>query len=530
MYLEHFGLDSPPFKITPVTDFFFSGASRGEILDALIYAIAESEGIVKVTGEVGSGKTMLCRMLLERLPQQVESVYLANPSLSREEMLYAIADGLGLNLEGQRVNIIMQTLQNLLAQKTAGGKRVVVLVDEAHAMPLDTLEELRLLYNLQIGNNKLLQIVLFGQPELNAKLDQPNMRQLKDRIVHHFTMLPLSQQVIESYLLFRMRTAGYRGPNLFSAAAVTLIGKASHGLMRRVNILADKSLLAAFVEDAYSIEERHVQAAIRDSELSPQQPSRSNRKIAAAAVIAALAAALLIGAGWMFGSAGKKPATFETAPASVAPTPAPAEPKAATDPAPPALSATSAVEPAAPAPEAASGVAPSVTVSAPASGIVAAAPPASAPAAATAAVAAAPTPLPAATQPEASVHAGSGETRPTSRTTLLQQRSAATQEMFAKAGKNSASIQLFYTEDAQPARMEGFLARAKGLGKLSEIYVLPITLNGKAGFRVLYGYYPDVEAARAGMEQLPQRYRKAFAPSLYLLGSAQTSPRQGERG
>ena len=167
MYLEHFGLDRPPFKITPVTNFFFSGANRGEILDALIYAITESEGIIKVTGEVGSGKTMLCRMLLERLPQQVESIYLANPSLSREEMLYAIADGLGLNLEGQRVNVIMQALQNLLAQKASEGKRVVVLVDEAHAMPLDTLEELRLLYNLQVGDHKLLQLVLFGQPELN---------------------------------------------------------------------------------------------------------------------------------------------------------------------------------------------------------------------------------------------------------------------------------------------------------------------------------------------------------------------------
>src|SRR3989338_1195360 len=170
MYLEHFGLDEPPFRITPVTVFFFSGANRGEILDALIYSLSEAEGIVKVSGEVGSGKTMLCRMLLERLPEHVETIYLANPSLSREEMLYAIADALGLSIDGKRVGI---------------------LVDEAHAMPLDTLEELRLLYNLQVGNDKLLQIILFGQPELNAKLDQPNMRQLKDRIVHHFHMQPL---------------------------------------------------------------------------------------------------------------------------------------------------------------------------------------------------------------------------------------------------------------------------------------------------------------------------------------------------
>src|SRR3989338_2368594 len=118
MYLEHFGLNEPPFRITPVTEFFFSGANRGEILDALIYSISEVEGIVKVSGEVGSGKTMLCRMLLEKLPGHIETIYLANPSLSREEMLYAIADGLGLNIEGKRVGVIMQNIQNRLKKKT----------------------------------------------------------------------------------------------------------------------------------------------------------------------------------------------------------------------------------------------------------------------------------------------------------------------------------------------------------------------------------------------------------------------------
>ncbi len=271
MYLEHYGLKEAPFRITPVADFFFPGANRGEILDALIYAITEGEGIIKVTGEVGSGKTMLCRMLLEKVSQhKVEAVYLANPSLSRDELLHALADGLGLNLEGQRVNIIMQTLQNLLEEKSQQGIRVVVLVDEAHAMPLDTLEELRLLYNLQIGDHKLIQIVLFGQPELNAKLNQPNMRQLKDRIVHHFNMLPLSKNIIESYLLFRMRIAGYRGPNVFSPATVNLINAASDGLMRRVNILADKCLLAAFIDNTHNIEIKHVHAAIRDSEMVAQ--------------------------------------------------------------------------------------------------------------------------------------------------------------------------------------------------------------------------------------------------------------------
>ncbi|MDD5181114.1 MAG: AAA family ATPase [Gallionellaceae bacterium] len=505
MYLEHFGLDSPPFKITPVTDFFFPGANRGEILDALIYAITESEGIIKVTGEVGSGKTMLCRMLLERPPLQVEIVYLAYPSLSREEMLYAIADGLGLHLEGQRINVIMQNLQNLLAQKTAEGKRVVVLVDEAHAMPLDTLEELRLLYNLQLGDHKMLQIVLFGQPELNYKLDQPNMRQLKDRIVHHFIMLPLSGALIESYLLFRMRTAGYRGPNVFSHAAVSLIGKASHGLMRRVNILADKSLLAAFVEDTHNIEASHVQAAIRDSELAPQPAWRNRKAVAAGGV--ALLAALLAAIGWLSGGAGKSAA------------PAKLHTPAAT----PSIAGNIQTNP----------------VSAPIANTVAAAAVAGTPAtsvpapAGDAAMAALPPPLAAPHKSDATpqaVASGAGKVKSGPPPTLLQQRLAATQEMLGKRDKNSASIQLFYTEDTQPARMERFLVRAKTLGKLSEIYVLPARISGKDDFRVLYGSYPDIKAARDGIRQLPQRYKEAFTPAPYLLDGAQSPPDSKPRG
>ncbi len=507
MYLEHFGLDGPPFKITPVTDFFFSGANRGEILDALIYAITESEGIIKVTGEVGSGKTMLCRMLLERLPQQVENIYLANPSLSREEMLYAIADGLGLNLEGQRVNVIMQALQNMLAQKASEGKRVVVLVDEAHAMPLDTLEELRLLYNLQVGNHKLLQIVLFGQPELNEKLNQPNMRQLKDRIVHHFTMLPLSRPVIESYLLFRMRAAGYHGPNVFSAAATNLIGKASNGLMRRVNILADKTLLAAFVEDTHNIEVRHVQAAIRDSELSPHH-TLHNRKTVAMVGGIALSAALLIAIGWLSGGGGKSadPAKL-LAPMAATPiigvTPSTHAPVST-------ASAVTAI---------AVDATPTVSAPAPTANAVNAALPQTDPAVLRTSPMASQK-----SEPPTQVAASTvGKIRSGSPHTLLQQRLTATQEMLAKHDKDSASIQLFYTEDTQPGRMERFLVRANELGKLSEIFVLPIRVNGKEGFRVLYGAYPDIKAASTGTQQLPERYKKAFAPALYPLSDAQTA-------
>lgn len=494
MYLDHFGLTEPPFKITPVTEFFFSGANRGEILDALIYAITDSEGIVKISGEVGSGKTMLCRMLLDRLPSNIRAIYLANPSLSRDELLYAIADGLGLDLEGQRVSVLLQNLNNHLVELANQGIRCVVLVDEAHAMPLDTLEELRLLYNLQVGKHKLIQIVLFGQPELDEKLEQTNMRQLKDRILHSFNMQPLSKKVIESYLMFRMRAAGYHGPDIFTPSAVNLIGKASNGLMRRVNILADKSLLAAFVENTHQIENKHVQAAIRDSELSPNKNWLQQKKLVliGAATIAALT---LIGTGWMLGNTAPKPPT-DLIPHPVSP------PLAASLPVATLVAPSSDISPTTPVASAAPITTNLAAVSAPASAPVTADHLNST---------AANTPKPVENKnipvPTSTAHS------------LLKQRLDATKALLTQAKKGSVSIQLFQAEDARPAKMERFLMRAKGLGKIAEIYLVPIKINGKDSFRVLYGSYPNSDAARTGIKQLPPRYQEAFAPTLYELES-----------
>ena len=501
MYLEHFGLTEPPFRITPVTVFFFSGANRGEILDALIYSLSEAEGIIKVSGEVGSGKTMLCRMLLEKLPDHVEPIYLANPSLSREEMLYAIADGLGLNTANERVGVIMSMIQNKLEEKAREGKRIVVLVDEAHAMPLDTLEELRLLYNLQVGDSKLLQIVLFGQPELNTKLNQPNMRQLKDRIVHHFHMQPLSRNILESYLMFRMRAAGYKGPNIFSPAALKLIADTSNGLMRRANILADKSLLAAFVEDTYYIKPQHVQAAIRDSELSPAS-SLPRKELLMGGVAAAL---VLIGAmaWWMLDKpqvplqqTQDKPLSQDSPPSlAVAPVIA-TQPLAAqtNSSAPFAVAATQAA-----APTNVSSQAPEPALSQKSTvgntpGVIA-----------------------------PSVRAANSS--PTAKEfALFEQRLAAGKQLLAQE-KAVASIQLFYKEEFKKERIEGFLKRADGLGVLSEIYLLPVKFGSsgkllaghpKDGLRILYGAYPSIEAAHNAAKDLPKRYQEAFATSTYI--------------
>ena len=295
MYSSHFGLSESPFRITPHTDFFYSGANRGATLDALLYAITHGEGIVKVSGEVGTGKTMLCRMLLERLPDGIVTVFLANPTLSRDEILHAIADELEINVPDARPNAMMRALQERLISLYADARQVVLLVDEAHAMPAETLEQIRLLSNLESSQHKLLQIVLFGQPELNVCLNRPEMRQLKDRITHHFRLEPLSAADVASYLEFRMRAAGFKGPNVFGASAVNRLARASRGLTRRINVLADKALLAAFAEDTHQVLPRHVKAAIRDSEIGPHGPNP--RLLWAGAVVLALAS-ISVGAWW----------------------------------------------------------------------------------------------------------------------------------------------------------------------------------------------------------------------------------------
>jgi type II secretory pathway predicted ATPase ExeA len=322
MYLSHFGLSQPPFRITAHTEFFYGGGNRGAILDALIYAIRQGEGIVKVSGEVGSGKTMLCRMLQERLPVEVETVYLANPSVSPDEILHAIAFEMQLSLPRDAARLeVMQALQEYLVERHAQGRQVVVFVEEAQSMPLETLEEIRLLSNLETQHYKLLQIVLFGQPELDKNLARTEIRQLKERITHSFTLKPLTAAEIRDYLMFRLRAADYHGPDLFGPAVVKLIARASRGLTRRVNIIADKTLLAAFADNTHTVSLKHVRAAIQDSEFDLSEKSVPWPKLAAALAL------LLVGVGLglvLHGFLQPQPGgQIEPAVVSVPPAPAP---------------------------------------------------------------------------------------------------------------------------------------------------------------------------------------------------------------
>ena len=231
MYQEHFGLTRPPFKITPDTSLFFEGSQRGAALDALIYAIKSGEGIIKVVGEVGSGKTMLCRMLELRLSSDVDIIYISNPSLSPDNILHVIAHELNLDVSNEMNKVdVMQKIQSHLLEKHASNRQVVLFVEEAQSMPDETLEEIRLLSNLETDENKLLQMVLFGQTELDEKLSSPYIRQLKERITYSFNLLPFLPDDILQYLNFRLRAVGYKGPDLFNKKTAGVVKKYSDGL------------------------------------------------------------------------------------------------------------------------------------------------------------------------------------------------------------------------------------------------------------------------------------------------------------
>jgi MSHA biogenesis protein MshM len=267
MYLAHFGLTELPFGITPDTAFAFSARAHQEALNTLLVAVGGGEGFIKITGEVGTGKTLLCRRFLASLDRHVVSAYLPNPYLKPQTLFLALAEELGqpLSAATQQYHLLKQLNQTLLGF-AANDKQVVVCLDEAQALPLQSLEALRLLSNLETEKRKLLQVVLFGQPELDEKLTSPTVRQLRQRIAFHYRLSGLDRRELEHYLNHRLRVAGYRGGGLFTRAALGVMQQATRGTPRLINILAHKSLLAVFGEGGATVCARHVRAAARDTE------------------------------------------------------------------------------------------------------------------------------------------------------------------------------------------------------------------------------------------------------------------------
>jgi len=518
MYLDHFGLNEPPFRITPHTDFFFDGANRGATLDALIYAVTHDEGIVKVSGEVGSGKTMLCRVLMERLPENVTIIYLANPSLSRDDILYAIADELRLDVpDNARSSVVMRALHEHLIKSFGEGRQVVVLIDEAHAMPVETLEEIRLLSNLEANRSKLLQLVLFGQPELNDVLARSDMRQLKERITHNFGLEPLVRDDITNYLDFRMRAAGYRGPSVFTPAALKLIAQSSLGLTRRINILADKALLAAFSSESHQIGPKEVKAAIRDCEFSDATyGGRVTRRTRTAWILAALAATFLAGMFWLMAvnSDNEFPANLTGAPAT--------SPGTVGIPSAPPAAAVRAVPT-----EPAAAPAPSDAAPIPASTVTSAATTGAASVASNAAAAMAAVPQLSATAPPASSvpAAPAIKTAPSAATTatpaiaptqsvpqgvgrLTLDRIEAGRAWLEQAPNDHWFIQVYDTDASRHGEIESLLRRlSPNDTEMSNIHVYYSELSGKPRYGVTYGDYATGVAAVTAMRGLPRLLR-----------------------
>jgi len=287
MYLSHFGLREVPFSLTPDTSFFFACTNYQEGLNTLLVAARNGEGFIKITGEVGNGKTLLCRKFLATLNQgrqattligtqdeQTEAksglhfvtAYLPNPYLEPRSLLMALADEFRIDLEGNvDQHQLLKEITRALLNFAREGKRVLVCLDEAQAMPLESMEVLRLLTNLETEKRKLLQVVLFGQPELNDHLRHHSVRQLRQRISFQYELKGLRADELERYLRHRLAVAGYAGDTLFNKYAVAKLHRITRGTPRLINIVAHKALMLAFAEGRQQITGKHISLAATDT-------------------------------------------------------------------------------------------------------------------------------------------------------------------------------------------------------------------------------------------------------------------------
>ncbi len=267
MYLQHFGLTQLPFNLTPDTAFFCELPSHREALNVLLVALQSGEGFIKITGPVGAGKTLLCRKLLNELGAPFALAYIPNPHLTPAALHQAIADELGIKYThnaGQSRTLAM--INDYLLKAAKQGQKVVLIIDEAQAMPVDTLETLRLLTNLETEKQKLLQIVLFGQAELDQLLQKKSIRQLLQRISFSYQLRPLNKAQVKEYLLYRLKIAGNTHIDLFTHLSIAALSYYSRGIPRLVNILAHKALLATYGKGLSRVDWQQVQLAAMDTD------------------------------------------------------------------------------------------------------------------------------------------------------------------------------------------------------------------------------------------------------------------------
>jgi general secretion pathway protein A len=266
VYQEFYGLTEAPFDITPNPRFLFYSAKHREAFNHLLYGIRERKGFVQLTGEVGAGKTTLCRAAMEQLDQHYTTALILNPVMSAEELMRAIGFEYGLPVSGLDKLTTLAVINQFLLHQVEHGKDTVLIIDEAQDLTDELLEQVRLLSNLETDNRKLLQIVLMGQPELRDRLNNPKLRQLRQRITVRFHLPPLSKIELGKYIRHRLKTSGANGLPYFTKPALWRVHRYSSGIPRLINAVCDKALLAGFVQQTGKINFGIVGKAIRELE------------------------------------------------------------------------------------------------------------------------------------------------------------------------------------------------------------------------------------------------------------------------
>lgn len=533
-YLGYFGLSTEPFTRSSVGDFFYEGAGRGATLDEILYILIHGEGpegIITVTGARGVGKTALCRTLMERLPHQIEAVYLDSSALSPGTFLSALAGELreGWETECYSTNrghaadtdVFIEELRDLLVAKHASGRQVVLLVDEAQAASEETLKRLLTLHDSQFTQPKLLQVVLFGRAEFDSTLVLRQMYDFRQRIGHQFLLPPLDADNIEDYLMRRMHAAGYRGPPVFSPEAVQLLTQASHGLISGLDRLAAKSLQIAWKVSSRKVEAQHIRMAAEGSKID-MQPKQRNRGVRSVLLRSGKAVVVFSVVATTVATAVHSWQLTRPRPVNLVGKSAPLRQILGPDPFPESVLAS-------PLPSI-SGPAATTDAAAEASASVQRAPGDSgaAPANTTSEKVNA---VPMAEQPKQSASSQADAFREKQQRkreiyvagvnlteySLLRQRVEAAAKTLTTHDPYSYTIQLYSTDNIHPGRMERFLSRAKKMVDLSSLYVHIINDYDHARFRVTYGVYATREEAKAAVAELPEKYQSEFEPELFTL-------------
>jgi general secretion pathway protein A len=266
VYLDYYGLTLPPFDITPNPRFLFYSAKHREAFNHLLYGIRERKGFVQMTGEVGAGKTTLCRAFMEQLDRRYSTALILNPVLSADELVKAVAIEFGLPVNGLDRLDTLALINEFLLHQVENGKESVLIIDEAQNLTEELLEQVRLLSNLETDDRKLLQIVLMGQPELRDRLNDHRLRQLRQRITVRYHLQPLTPAEVAQYVHHRLQVSGANGSPHFTRFALWRVYRYSKGIPRLVNAICDKAMLAGFVNKKENIDYRTVCAAVRDLE------------------------------------------------------------------------------------------------------------------------------------------------------------------------------------------------------------------------------------------------------------------------